>query len=191
MAKGTIFTLFILAIITSVLIGINIGKNINTKSDIDKKLSNNTILSPTLSPSPIPTLIPSRPALGSSSSDISQSNPISTYTDKKCGFTISFPTAYLSQKTNNDQSVIFTDPNDPNKVIALVCANSIPRPPVSSDNIESIKVGGEAATLYHDKDSAGNPRDEMIVKNPSTGLEIIIAGNGELFNQVINSFKFL
>ncbi|MBI4990687.1 hypothetical protein HZB96_01175 [Candidatus Gottesmanbacteria bacterium] len=97
----------------------------------------------------------------------------------------------MRQKTENAQSVIFTDPDDPNAAIATTCAESIPRPPVTSDKIEAISLGGVAATLYHDKNQDGTPRDEIIVKNPNNGLEIIIAGTGVTFQKALSSFKFV
>ena len=77
------------------------------------------------------------------------------------------------------------------EAIALACAEKIPIPPVKAENIESIIVDGQPATLYHDTNSDSSPRDEVIVKHPSRDEEVIIAGYGNNFQQALASFKFV
>jgi hypothetical protein len=189
MAKGTIITLFILAIIASILLGINFGMKIEKQKNVQSPTPVPTKITPT---KPIlPSIIPTKPESTDGAKTKEETNQISYYSDKKCGFSVSFPTSYLSQKTENEKSVILTDPTNPEKMIAFVCTTAIPRPPVSSENIESIMLDGQPATIYHDRDQQGNTRDELIVKNPQNGLEIFIAGSTQIFKETIASFKFL
>jgi hypothetical protein len=207
MAKGTIITIFILSIFATLLLGINIGKRIGNPQTV---ISNqNPAISGQQSPlrqgyegQAVISLIPITTHLISPTSTLPISkiptikmqqkiSKLSAYSDKKCGFSIAFPSSYISSKTENDKSVIFADQEDPKKMIAFVCDTSIPRPPVTSENIEAISLDGQPATLYHDKNSDGSERDEVIVRNKNNGLEIIIAGFGEIFQQALSSFKFL
>ena len=117
---------------------------------------------------------------------------ISTYTDDKCGFTISYKGSYLEQKTENYTSTIITDPQNPNQTIVSTCQDEIPKPPLPPEKIEDIVLDGVYAKLYHDASSKdGTPRDEVIIKHPTLNHEIIIAGFGPAFNMSIASFKFL
>lgn len=186
MAKGTLIFLFFLTIFAALLFGINIGKKLS--------ISNSSIPQPTAY-NPQPTVTPS-PAIipiisASPSAALKKSTGATTYTDATCGFSFSYPGSFINQKTTNGQSTILTDPENPSSIIAATCSSSIPRPPVSSDKIESIMLGNTAATLYHDQNQDGAPRDEVIVKHPSNGMEIIMAGYGENFQQALSSFKFI
>jgi len=194
MAKGTLIFLIILALFATLLIGIRIGKNSYRASE--------TII-PT--PSPIPSLIPTaQPTLSPTTIVKPTKNPVlsdepkttsnvqgtSTYSNGTCGFTVTFPGGYLKSNTQNEYSVILTNENDASQSIATTCADTIPRPPVSSDKIESITLDGQVATLYHDTDDNGKSREIVIVKHPKTGKEIIIAGPNPVFQSVLSSFKF-
>jgi len=75
--------------------------------------------------------------------------------------------------------------------MVVTCASELPEPSLSPDKIESISLDNEKAILYHDQNPDGSPRDEIVVKNPINGLEIIIAGYGETLQQVISSFRFI
>lgn len=191
MAKGTIIFIFFLTILATLLLGINIGKNIS----LDKETS---IPSPTATATPVLPLT-STPILFSSPTsfvnpELSPSQletSITTFTDRTCGFSFSYPGSFIRQETTNAQSVIFVNPENLNDQIAAVCTDSIPRPPVSSDKIEAVTIDGVATNLYHDQDQDGNPRDEIIVKHPVNGLEIIIVGYGLSFENAVSSFKFL
>lgn len=124
------------------------------------------------------------------SSDTNQS--LSTFTDASCGFSFSYPGGYLSSNTVNGKSVILTDPDDESKQIIGACEDEIPKPPLPPEKVESIIVDGVTTNLYHDADSqTGKPRNEIIVKHPSNGKEIILAGFGADFDSALASFKFM
>lgn len=193
MAKGTLIILFLLAIIASLLIGINIGKKLTLSLVSNPQLTTyNLQLSP--SPTTYNLQLTANPPTASSSPSASpkprKTTGTSTFQNSTCGFQFSYPGSYLKEKTVNTESIIFTDPDDPGSMIATTCAKTIPRPPVTADKIESIMMGGAPATLFHDQDKDKTPRDEVIVKHPKNGMEIIIAGFGESFQKVIASFRF-
>lgn len=178
MAKGTLIILFLLSITASLLFGINIGKTVSTKDNSAIKPAITPIISP-ISSSPSAT--PKR----------SKITGTLIFKNSACGFQFSYPGSYINEKTVNSDSVIFTDPDDPGSMIATTCAKAIPRPPVTADKIESIIIAKAPATLYHDQTKDKTPRDEIIVKHPGNGMEIIIAGYGDSFQKALSSFKFL
>jgi hypothetical protein len=195
MAKGTAVFIILLSFIAVFLLGINLGRN--TEKSIQTSIPQPSIINYQLSASP--TYQPA-PTINQNPVDISTpsgtkvqtNNGISTYTDKTCGFSFSYPGSYMKQQTVNQQSVIFTDPNDPNSGIAATCASEIPRPPLPSDKIEAIIMDKIPANLYHDQNSKdGSPRDEIIVRHPINNMEIIIAGYGQTFQKAISSFRFI
>lgn len=187
MAKGTLIFLFFLAILATLLFGINLGKKLYKSQSIQVPPTP-TI---TLSPTPTPTIISVNPTAASTpSATFKKILGNATFTNATCGFSFSYPGSFLRQKTVNEQSIIYADPENPSVSIAATCATNIPRPPVSSDKIEAINLDKVAATLYHDQNADGTPRDEVIVKHPTNGQEIIVAGFGEFFRQVLSSFKF-
>lgn len=188
MAKNTTIFLFILGILATLLVGINVGKNLG-KQEASQSAINNQQL--TITPSSSPTLILTPTIASPSATRIPKATGTSTYTDKTCGFSFSYPGSFLRQRSENAQSVIFTDPDDPNAVIATTCAALIPRPPVTSDKIEAVTIAGVAANLYHDQNKDGTLRDEVIVKNPNNEMEIIIAGFGPTFDKALSTFKFV
>ena len=188
MAKGTIKLFFSISIFATILFGINLGKKL-----VSNQLPTTNYQLPTsiLSPSPTPTIYIFPTISSSPSRTIKKSTGITTYTDGTCGFSFSYPGSFIKQKSTNQQATIITDPDDPQAAIAATCAASIPRPPVTSDKIEAITMDKVAATLYHDQNSDGTPRDEVIVKHPTSGMEIILAGYGSTFQQVLTTFKFV
>lgn len=189
MAKGTLLFLFLLSIFASLLFGINIGKKleISQRTNNKEQTTNAVISTPTTIA--IPTIIPT--LIATPSSSLKKSTSVTTYADGTCGFSFSYPGSFMKQRSTNGQSTVLTDPENPASVIASTCASSIPRPPVSSEKIESIMLDKLPATLYHDQNQDGTPRDEVIVKHPVNNQEIIVAGFGEFYRQALSSFKFI
>ncbi len=189
MAKATVFFLFILALVATLLFGINIGKKISRNQNIQTEPTTND-QRPTTIPSTTLTLSPT--ITSTASSQMKGTKSLTTYTDKTCGFSFSYPGSFIKTQAVNQQSTIIADPNDQDQAIAATCAQDLPKPPLPGDKIESIILDEVSAKLYHDSAARdGSPRDEVIVKHPTNGLEIIIAGFGPLFQQVISSFRFL
>lgn len=188
MAKGTIIFIFILSIFASLLAGINIGKKI-------EKMQLASSITPTVIPiTPTFTIFPTTTPVVSPNARVTTKSATgkSTYRNRTCGFEFSYPGSYLSQKSVNEQATIFTDPDDPNTAIAATCATEIPKPPLPPEKIETITLDDVSVTLYHDSNAKdGSPRDEVIVKHPTNGKEIIIAGFGPTFQSALSSFKFI
>jgi len=180
MAKGTVIFLSILAVIALLLVGINIGKKIGTPSSVS--------VAPTLYNSQPTVYIPS-PTIANQSPITNQS--ISTFTDSSCGYSFSYPGSFMRQETANKKSVIYVDPKNPKTVIAATCGTTLPKPPLPSDEQETVTLAGVTGILYHDTDPNGNPRDDIFVKHPTNGMEIVIAGYGEIFQTIRSTFKFI
>ncbi len=188
MARATFIFIFFLSLICVFLLGINVGKKIQQTQFAPTPQPTTTPPTPTLQP---PTATPTAGFVSPTKKPSANTSGTSTYTNRSCGFTFSYPGSYLNQKSVNEYSLILTEPDNEKSVIATTCAEKLPRPPVSSDKIESISLDGVAAILYHDQNEDGSPRDEVIVKHPQRNLEIIIAGYGETFQAVLTSFRFL
>jgi hypothetical protein len=185
MAKGTVIFLSILAVIALLLLGINIGKKIGTPSS--SNITQTT--QPTLYNSQPTVYVPSptvAPTVANQSTITNQN--MSTFTDSSCGYSFSYPGSFMRQETVNKKSAIYVDPNNPKNVIAATCETTLPRPPLSS---ETVTLAGVTGTLYHDTDTNGNQRDEIFVKHPTSGMEIVIAGYGEIFQTIRSTFKFV
>jgi hypothetical protein len=191
MAKGTVIFLFILSGIAFLLIGFNWGKKYNPNSFVLPEPSPTPDkLNPTLTPTP--SFLPEEvlPTIASESGKTTGSK--STYTDKKCGFSFSYPGSYLKQKSTNGQSSIFTNPDNEAEMIAVACEQTLPKPPLAQEKIANIKIGGIMGKIYHDQNAKdGTPRDEVFVTHPTNGMEIIIAGYGKTYQAALSSFKFM
>jgi len=190
MAKGTLILFFLLSIIATLLLGINIGKKIGTNQPLNSQPTTYNLQPTTIHPSPTLTNIPTPVATISAGISI-KAGSTTIYNDATCGLKFSYPAIFTKQKAVSVKATILSDPQNPNSALAVSCDQKIPRPPVSSDKIENITLDGIGGLLYHDRNQDGTPRDEVIVKHPAKNLEIIIAGYGPTFQQVISSFRFL
>jgi len=182
MPKNTLIVIIFLSLLAALLLGINIGKRLAVSQYLTQFAPSPTSLQP--SPTDTPTPIPQ--------SGLPAQTGTSAYTDKSCGFTISYTGSYLEQKNENSASTIITDPDNPNATIVSTCQEEIPKPPLPPEKIISLTLDGVPAKLYHDASSRdGSPRDEVIVRHPTLNHEIIIAGFGPTFNDAVASFKFI
>ena len=190
MARNILILIFFLSVTTALFAGIKVGKKIGPTQIAQV---NTTLHAPAQKPSHTPTPIPTTIQDNQNSSDtqIRNVNGISSFSDRSCGYYFTIPGSYIRQETVNQESKIFVDQDNPDAAIAVACADSIPRPPVSPQNQEIINLDGQKAILYHDKAVSGRDRDEVIVEHPETGKEIIVAGFGQSFQSAISSFKFI
>lgn len=203
MAKGTVILLIVLVFGAAFLFGLNTGKKIERSTTT----ANNTIqlepsvITPTVAIvgtlPPFPSYVPTPnitsaafPTISPTPIAIDPETGLSTYSSLQCGFSFSYPGSYKRQTTGSEQSFLATNPTNNKEAIAAVCATSIPRPPVDKTQIEATSLGGISATLYHDKNQDGSPRDDVIVKHPQKNMEIILVGYGSVFQQMVTSFKF-
>lgn len=193
MAKGTIIFIIILGLFASLLLGFRLGKlsNSNINSTVPTLLPTITV-TPQISNLKLQILNYDKNIATPTSSLKPESSAKSVYSDKSCGFSLSFPSSFLNSKTNNGQSTIYTNPDNPDDTVVTACLAEIPKPPLPADKIEVVTLDGVEAKLYHDSSSKdGSPRDEAIVTHPRNGLQIIIAGYGKSFQMAISSFKFI
>lgn len=203
MAKGTVIFLIFLVFVAAFLFGLNAGKKIERST----ATTNNTIpaepslITPTVAIvatlPPFPSYVPTPnttsatfPTISPTPIAIDPITGLSTYSNQQCGFSFSYQGSYKRQNTGNEQSFLATNPTNNKEAIAAICAQSIPRPPVDKTQIETTSMGGVSATLYHDKNQDGSPRDDIIVKHPQKNVEIILVGYGSIFQQMVTSFKF-
>jgi hypothetical protein len=188
MAKGTIIALFILSSIAILLIGINIGKKIGISQSSPPKSENTEAVMKSADISVSPT------------SEI-RNNPITTesaaikytrYEDINCGVSIDYNQEFIRQDTEQDNSVIIMEKDNPKSAIFIACEKEIPQPPLSADKIEIITIDGIKGKLYHDSSAKdGSPRDEAIFIHPFREMEVILAGFGRHFDYALKSLKFL
>ena len=190
MPKNTLFFIIFLIVVASLLFGINIGKNLGIKQYLSLNLPTPTPI--TRQPSPTQTLTPTPTQTVISGDKISVGANQSVYTDRACGFTLTFASTFLNQQTVNGTSTIITDPNDPSSGIVATCQEEIPKPPLLPNRIKDIVIDSVEGKLYHDVSSKdGSPRDEVIVRHPSKNWDIIVAGFGTTFDEAVTSFKFI
>lgn len=190
MPKATFLLFFVLTAISMLLIGVQIGRKTASFSTSPPPSVTNQQVSPSPLPQPTPTTTP-RPTSSQTSQSSSSDGSTSTFSDRRCGYSFSFPGSFMKQKTVNEKSTIFTDPDDATQAIAATCASSLPKPPLPDSKKESITMDNQIGTLYHDQNPDVTPRDEVFVKHPTNGMEIIIAGYGATFEQALSSFKFI
>src|SRR4030042_2849450 len=127
MARGTVSFLFLLTVVAVFFWGIKLGMKLekDKTATLAEISATPTLTSPTSIPSdiPIPTTVE---ASVSADIKITTKAGTSTYINRSCGFSFSYPGSYLNQKSVNEQSIIMTDPTDVKKAIATTCAVQIP-----------------------------------------------------------------
>lgn len=193
MARSTLTLLFVLGTISTILLGANISNRMSPDTEVLS--AQDSFPSPTTTPTRAPQ--PTQPVRTDqqppAKNDVSLTtvDGTTTLTDRGCGVSIEFPDSFVRQKTGNAGSKIFTDPARPKEIIALVCQDTIPEPPVSEEDTESTTLADVPAMLYHDKQADGSPRDEIIARHPTRNHDVIIAGIGPGFDQAVSSFTFL
>lgn len=191
MTKEAVLIIFALSLIIVFMFGINVGKRIERGFNTPPTPTITQIPSPTATATPSPSLS-IHPSISPLLTPSSQVQGTSVYNDKTCGFSIMYPSNYLHQTSENQQGKIFFDPDDSSKSMAFTCADKIPRPPVPSEDIESVTIDGQPATIYHNaKDPSGIPSEILIIKHPVSKQEIIILGPKKVFQQALVSFKFI
>ena len=201
MQRNTYFVILFLAILAALIVGLNIGKGMPKNSIVDTQ----TIApSPSLSPlTPTPDLLPL--ATGSSlfknssgsgalkTASGSATAPGKLYTNAPCGISLTYPdTVTMQESTTSTNGVLFSDKTNPSQIIILTCQKDIPRPPLTSENIEDKMIGVVPVKLYHDRSQKdGTQIDALIFTHPKTKLDVFIGGYGATFNAMIQSLKIL
>lgn len=168
MPKNTLLLTAILAVVASFLIGVSIGRSLG------KTPAQNLVEAPTPTQTPTPTQ--------------------KTYTNTLCGISLSYPSTVQVEESTTS-GTLFYDTKHPEQTSIVACQKNIPRIPLTKENMETVLVRSESgatlsATLYHDTSAKdGTPIEKLIFTNPKTGLDIYLAGSGELFTALRTSLR--
>jgi hypothetical protein len=175
MHRNTYILVTVLAIFAALLVGVNLGRKLSPTD---------TAVQPKPTPKPLLTL-PVIPTITSN-----------TYTNITCGITLQYPNTLV--KLESTGSALFVDGTTQAQAFAVACQKDIPRPPIPATKIETKILTNNAgsasisAKLYHDASAKdGAQVDELIFRNPKTGVDTFIAGFGNIYNEVISSVKLL
>jgi len=162
MHRNTFLLVLILAIVAALLVGVNIGRTYTPPVEV--------IASPTPTPilaAPLPT----------------------TFTGTNCGISLTLP-AGITVEAEATNSAQFVSPDG--MVVLLGCEKEIPKPAIPADKIETIQIASISAKLYHTTSAKdGTPFDALIFRNPTTAMDIYLAGLGSTFSAIIRSIEVL
>jgi hypothetical protein len=166
MPKNTFLLIAILAVFAALVIGVNIGKKFTaTPEQIQQVVS--------VTPSPSATPTPS----------------VSQFIG--CGITLTYP-ALFTKIDIETGGALLVNSKDTKQSIAIACQKDIPRPALTTDKIQTAKIGSMSASLYHDaSEKDGTAIDKFIFKHPKTGLDIYISGYGETYMTVLSTITLL
>lgn len=170
MHRNTYIVVILLAVFAALVVGVNLGKRqIAQPSPTTQKLVPTTarnIPTPPAGVSPTPTLV--------------------TFTSTSCG--IAFSYSQTLTKLDTEGGIMIIDTKTPAQSVAVVCQKDIPRPALTDDRIETVKLGSVSAHLYHDTSAKdGTPVDKLIFTHPTKRIDIYVSGLGEVFNQISSS----
>lgn len=165
MHRNTYLLVSVLAVIAALVIGVNIGRQIKTQDT----------LQPQSLPSPSPKIIVAS---------------VKPYLNSFCKVTFTYP-ATLTVLENASGSAAFTGPAAGDGIL-LTCQKEIPRPAITQENVEELRIGSVAAKLYHTQsDKDGTPIDSLIFRHPGTKLDVFLAGSGEIFQNLLKTLTIL
>lgn len=150
-----------LAVIAALVIGVNIGRKFQT-SEVRSLAS------------PTPSLSPTKQQEASFSAT-------KTYRSTYCNVAFDYPGTYTLLDSASG-SAAFTGPAADDGIL-LTCRKDIPRPSISAQNIEDIRIGSVSAKLYN--------KQTLIFRHPKIKLDVFLAGTGEVFQKIISSLTLL
>lgn len=169
MPRNTFLLVSLLAVIASFLVGIRLGQRLNTVSSVSIQTPTPTAETEPSPPSPAP---PQR----------------TPYDNTACGVSFTYPTSFTIEESSTGATLV--DPLGASNPIILTCQFDIPRPPVSTDKIDTLTVASISAQLYHTASAKdGASVDELIFRHPKTGLDIFVSGLGPVFQDIISSLE--
>ena len=167
MHRNTYLLISILAVLAALVVGVNIGR---------------TAAPPPISQSPI------RDEVGPSPSAIlTPSEPqLKMYRNSYCKISFMYPDNY-TQLESASQAAAFRGPGASDGIL-LTCQKDIPRPSVTQENIEDIRVSSVSGKIYHTQSAKdGTVVDSLIIRHPVTKLDIFMAGSGQVFRDVVST----
>ncbi|MBI4066614.1 hypothetical protein HY411_02765 [Candidatus Gottesmanbacteria bacterium] len=170
MYRNTYLLISALAVVAALVIGINIGRQSRLPD------SSLTLLTPT--PSPLVTSAPLTQA------------PTKGYRNVFCRVGFDYPSTFTLLESATG-SAAFTGPGGQDGML-LTCQKDIPRPAVTQENIEDIRIGSVSAKLYHTQSAKdGTAIDSLIFRHPGTKLDVFLASTDEFFRTTISTITLL
>lgn len=163
--RNTLLFISFLAIIAALLFGFNLGRWYTPP--------------PHTTPTPPPQVQPQP--------------KIVTYTNTTCGISLQYPQRLT--KLEATAGALFVDAQNASDSVALTCQEKIPLPALVPEKIEQFTVTATtgatlSAKLYHDASPKdGTPIDKLIFTHPTNGFDILLAGFGKVFQEILASLK--
>lgn len=167
MHRNTYLLVSVLAVIAALVIGVNIGRNVNQSDTIQIQKSKSSV--------PNVTLLPE-----------ATTSAVKSYRNAFCKVAFDYPASFTFLESASG-SAAFTGPATDDGIL-LTCQKDIPRPAITEENIEDIRIGSIAAKLYHAQSGKdGSPIDSLIFRHPATRLDVFLAGSGEIFQNLLKT----
>lgn len=163
MHRNTYLLVSFLAVIAALIVGVNIGRT------------------PSPSPTPqVPTQITGIP------SPTPVAPQVRTYNNATCRVRFEYPDTF-TQLESASQAAAFRGPKD-GEGLLFTCQKDIPRPSVTEENMESVRISSVSGTIYHTMSTGdGTVIDSLIIRHPATKLDIFLAGSGQIFKDVVST----
>ncbi len=175
MHRNTYILVIFLAIFAALVAGVNIGHNMKEpQQELAGYPSERTTIT---QPAPI--------------------EPVKKdYENKGCAVTFPIPNQF-TLTNESTLSAMFTR-SDAKSSILLACQKDIPRPPLPTSYIETVKLTTVdktttiSAKLYHDQSQKdGEKIDALIYYNPNIKMDVFIAGYGPEFDTLRSTLHLL
>lgn len=168
MHRNTLLFVSSLAVLAALLVGVHIGRN------LPRTLVTTALPTPQVLPSPTAAFL--------------------TYNDKACRLTLQYPSNLQILESTNSGSML-ADPNNTSDTVLIYCVHDIPRIPLPKEKITTMKLFTEngstvSAKIYHDASAKdGTAIDKLIFTHPYSGGDVLIAGFGPVYNQILTTLK--
>lgn len=169
MHRNTYLVVSGLAVIAALVVGVNMGRKF-------------ALPVPALPTSPTVT-----PSLAQSKAVAATTKP---YRNAICKVAFDYP-GTLTVLENASGSAAFSGSGGDDGIL-LTCQKDIPRPAMTQENTEDIRIGSVSAKLYHTQEASdGAAIDSLIFRHPATRLDVFLAGTGEAFRKLITTLTIL
>lgn len=151
MHRNTYVLVTSLAVLAALIVGVNMGRR-------------QTPPPPSLLPSPSPEITIST---------------TKSYRNAYCNVAFDYPATFTLLESATGSAAL-TGPGTGDGIL-LTCQKDIPRPAITQENIEDIRIGSVAAKLYHDQS------DTLIFRHPGTKLDVFLAATSEMLQNLLKT----
>lgn len=167
MQRNTYLFVSFLAVIAALLVGVNIGRVTSTSSTPQEPTQMTGIPSPT-----------------------SSGLQVKAYNNAYCRVRFEYPDTF-TQLESASQAAAFRGPKD-GEGLLFTCQKDIPKPSVTEENTEDVRIGSVSGTIYHTRSTKDETViDSLIIRHPATKLDIFLAGSGQVFKDVVSSLTLI